>query len=169
MDNLTVIGIGNQLASDDAIGPLLVGGLHANCPEKVSCLNWENADALTVAHDLLDMETPTLFVDAANMNLEPGSWRAFNRDQARLHLKEDSLSTHGFNLSAALTIASGLGYNHDTWIFGVQPFSLSPGIGLTDELKSLFPELTKSFHRQVAKLLQRLTHQRLTQVLHKAH
>ncbi len=157
MNDLTVIGIGNQLASDDAIGPMLVEGLQANCPHGVSCLNWANADALTVAHDLLVMETPTLFVDAANMNLAPGAWRAFNLDEARLLLKSDSLSTHGFNLPTALSIAAGLGYNHDTWVFGIQPFRLSPGIDLSDELKSLFPKLTIVFHKQVENLLHRLT------------
>jgi hypothetical protein len=56
-------------------------------------------------------------------------------------LKTSSVSTHGLGLAEGLELARTLGFNQPASIFGIQPFDLSPGQGLTPEMTSRFPLL----------------------------
>jgi hypothetical protein len=59
-------------------------------------------------------------------------------------LKTSSVSTHGMGLAEGLELARTLGFDQSARIFGVQPFDLSPGQGLTPEMTSRFPSLLDS-------------------------
>ncbi|MEO5346053.1 MAG: hydrogenase maturation protease [Magnetococcus sp. YQC-9] len=139
---LTLIGVGSRAGRDDAIGLELVervAGLHPS--PALTPLLWEDADALSLAGELLEIKQPILIVDCADMRLEPGSWRLFHPRRPRTHLAWDSVSTHGLGLAEALEIAASLGFDQPVAVFGVQPFDLSPDPALTPEMRTCLPEL----------------------------
>ena len=90
---------------------------------------------------LLEWHRPVILVDAANMDLAPGEYRFFSDRDASMILKTSSVSTHGLGLAEGLELARTLGFDQAACIFGVQPFDLSPGQGLTPEMTSRFPSL----------------------------
>ncbi|MBF0142099.1 MAG: hydrogenase maturation protease [Magnetococcales bacterium] len=147
---LTVAGLGSRAAGDDAIGLALVEALARTLPgsmrdyRPITTLLWEDADALTLAHDLTTLPGPLLIVDCADMGLEAGAWRAFSLRGGQLRDHLSPLSTHGLGLAEALAIAVGLGYPHTIDIFGVQPFALTPYSGLTTEMSARFPVLLEA-------------------------
>ncbi|MBF0626663.1 MAG: hydrogenase maturation protease [Magnetococcales bacterium] len=150
----TVIGVGSRGARDDAIGLLLVEALaQSTASPGLTPLLWEDADALTVAHDLLALTEPVLIVDCANMGLEGGAWRHFRPRDGELKITRDALSTHGLGMAEALEIACGLGFDHPVRVFGVQPFDLSPQPGLTPEMAQRMPELLTGLQTVVTRLL----------------
>ncbi|MCC6159657.1 MAG: hydrogenase maturation protease [Deltaproteobacteria bacterium] len=142
---LTVIGVGSWLSRDDAIGLMLVDELAARPPRPdLDFHTWEGVDALTITHDMLALSSPILVVDCADLGLAPGEWRFFDAESARLHLHGDTVSTHGFGLADALEMARGLGFEKPVHVFGVQPFDLAPGTGLSDEMRHVFGRLLEN-------------------------
>lgn len=148
---LTVAGIGSLLSRDDAIGLELVRDLPT--PSGVETLLWEDADALTLAHELLQLATPVLIVDCADMRLAPGSWRAFSLDDAGLAPATDAVSTHGLGLAEALAIARQLGFGQTLRVFGVQPYDIRSGAGLSAAMAGRLGVLRQALGETVAGLL----------------
>lgn len=139
---LTLAGVGSRASADDAIGLCLVEAVaDAGLGSDLKCLLWEDADALTLAHELLALEGDVVIVDCADLGLAGGCWRFFPLESARLVVRWDALSTHGLGLAEALTLARALGFARGAWIFGVQPFDLSPSPGLSPQMMHRVPLL----------------------------
>jgi len=156
---LTIAGIGTYLAKDDEIGLALVNALStSSLPDNIQLLLWESVDALSLAHDLLELENPLLIVDCADMSTLPGRWQLFSNDDTKLKVKLHNISTHGFGFAEGLSIAQALGHTQPVYIFGIQPFDLSPRPELSPEMKKLFPtlltELTNSINELVQTILE---------------
>ena len=152
----SVVGIGSRAGRDDGVGLALVERLERNgrFPE-LSFLLWENADAATVAYNLLELETPVLLVDCADMGLAPGECRMFDERNVSLSLRTDSVSTHGLGLAEALTLARSLGFEQDAHVFGVQPFDLNPGLSLSPRMEERFDDLCDALGTRIEDLVQR--------------
>ena len=121
----TLIGIGSRACGDDAIGLHLVERLGARSGVRTHL--WEHRDAFDIASGLLELDAAVMLVDCADMGLAPGSWRAFDADDARLAQAVNTVSTHGFGLADALALARTLGHDQPVRVFGVQPFDIRPG------------------------------------------
>ncbi|MBF0147511.1 MAG: hydrogenase maturation protease [Magnetococcales bacterium] len=142
---LTVVGIGNRNARDDAVGLVLVETLPI-IPSRsnITLLPWENADALTLAHDLLALPGPVLIVDCADMGLAPGEWRCFSLEEGGIQQHHGTVSTHGLGMAEAMAMARGLGYDHPIHLFGIQPFDLSPHPTLSPSMTQRLPVLLEA-------------------------
>jgi len=139
--NWQIVGLGSYFGHDDEIGLALVQALSAEEAFEARCTLLEIADAATIASVILEWQQPVILVDAANMSLAPGEFLFFSDRDASVILKTGSVSTHGMGLAEGLGLARTLGFDQAACIFGVQPFDLSPGEGLTPEMKSRFPSL----------------------------
>lgn len=139
---LTLAGVGSRFSRDDEIGLRLVEAIAGRgSTSAVECCLWEDADALTLANELLELDRDVVIVDCADMGLASGSWRLFADEAARLRICNDPLSTHGLGLAEALSLARSLGCTNSIRIFGVQPFDLSPVPGLSAQMLAVFPDL----------------------------
>jgi hydrogenase maturation protease len=138
MSALTVVGLGSELSGDDAIGLVLVERLRGRLADAagVACVCWPDADALTIAHDLLELRGAVLLVDCAEMGLPPATCRVLDRGQVRLHVKESPVSVHGIGLAEALELAAALGLRAAVRLFAVQPGRLDPGAPLSAEVEA---------------------------------
>lgn len=151
---LSVIGIGNRYAGDDGVGVRLVERLSKRRPwTDLSFLLWEDTDALTLTHDLIDLESPVLIVDCADMGIEPGEYRCFDARSAKLKLHMDSVSTHGLGMAEAIELAALMGFDMPVTIFGVQPFDLSPVSCLNSLMKSRFSCLLDALEKRVIEMV----------------
>jgi len=150
---LHVIAIGSPLSSDDAVGLQLLQRLAQDeWDDRPRLSAWSDMDALTLTHELLSMQGSVVFVDAMNMGLTPGSHRFFSSDQCRMRVQTDSVSTHGFGLADGIEMARQLGFTGEIWLFGVQPFDLSPGTRLSHEMSTLLPDLTVALRESILSL-----------------
>ena len=137
-------GLGTRLSSDDEIGLALVQAFSQDTEFPEHCILLEGADTALVASSLLEWQHPVIFVDAADMGLDPGEYRFFSDKEASVTLKTDSVSTHGLGLAEGLEIARALGFDRPAAIFGIQPFDLSPRQGMVPEMKDRFPSLLEA-------------------------
>jgi len=136
-----IVGLGTFLSSDDEIGLALVSTLAREKGFEKRSLLLENSDAATVAASLIEWRRPIILVDAADMGISPGEYRFFPDTKASIILKNSSVSTHGLGLAEGLELARILGFDQSVYIFGIQPFDLTPRQGLTPEMSARFPLL----------------------------
>jgi hydrogenase maturation protease len=149
-----VVGLGAYLSRDDEIGLALVQSLSQDADFTGRCVLLESSDAATVAASILEWRRPLVLVDAADMKLNPGEHRFFSDRDAAVILKNSSVSTHGLGLAEGLALARTLGFDHPVYIFGIQPFDLSPRQGLTSEMSARFPALLFALKKVCSQLLQ---------------
>ncbi len=133
-----VVGIGTRMSRDDEIGLRLVERLMETAEFAGRCELLESADAATVTSYLMEQESPVLFVDCADMGLLGGEYRFFGEKDATVHVRADSVSTHGMGLAEGLALARALDYGEAVRFFAVQPFDLSPCFGITEEMSARF-------------------------------
>jgi len=146
---ILVIGLGNLLRGDDAIGPSVVEELtRRGLPEGVTAL-----DGGTGGLDLLQVLEGwkrVVVIDAANIEREPGQFIRFAPDQARLAHAADRFSLHNAGLSEVLALANVLGRSlPEMVIFGVQPAEIGWGEGLSPALEAALPALADAVLEEI--------------------
>lgn len=135
---LQVIALGNRYRGDDGIAPLLLERLMVSHSSEVVGHDWGDSDALTLAHDLLQLEGDALILDCAELGQQAGSWRLF--DEAAL-CGYRGHSTHGLGLADALALVRPLGFVSTVHCFGIQPADLSDREGLSEVLTEQLPAI----------------------------
>jgi hydrogenase maturation protease len=144
-----VIGLGNLLRGDDAVGPRVVEELtRRGLPEEVTAL-----DGGTGGLDLLQVLEGwkrVVVIDAADIEREPGQFVRFTPDQARLAHAADRFSLHNAGLSEVLALANALGRPlPEMVIFGVQPAEIGWGEGLSPALEAALPTLADAVLEEI--------------------
>jgi len=82
--------------------------------------------------DLISQYKKVTIIDAVNMQMPPGTIKRFKPEEAKIYVKSDSLSTHGFGLAEVLELLMQLGGETEIDIIGIQPKDISLGEGLSD-------------------------------------
>jgi hydrogenase maturation protease len=137
---ITIIGIGNVLAGDDAVGPHVVRTVEAlyDLPECVQVI-----DAGTPGYDLtafLVGQDAVVLVDAVKAKGAPGEVRTF--DKAALLEKKPilAISPHEPGVREALLNADFMGVTPSVVrLVGVIPGATGTGIGLSDAVRASVP------------------------------
>jgi hydrogenase maturation protease len=150
---IAVIGIGNVLAGDDAVGPHVVKVLEAryHLPDEVEVI-----DAGTPGYDLtafLVGQDAVVLVDAVKAKGAPGELRTF--DKAALLEKKPilAMSPHEPGVREALLNADFMGVCPPTVrLVGVVPGATGTGIGLSDEVRAAVPAAVDAVARELAAL-----------------
>jgi hydrogenase maturation protease len=147
-----ILGIGNVLVGDDAVGPTVVNHLDAL---------WEFPEGVVVE----DMGTPSLdlaskisdydgviFVDAVSTKADPGTIRIFTLEEILKHPPGLRLSPHDPSLKETLLTIQLLDrYPRQIVLVGVVPKSTT-GFGMTPEIEAAVPRVADAVLEQLAKL-----------------
>jgi len=147
---LTVIGVGNRLRGDDAVGPLLIDALSASQADALELID-AGSDALGIL-EYFENRQEVIVVDACSMGRDPGCLVSFSPSQADLVLEEDPLSLHGLGLAEALRMAESLKMLPEHLkIIGIEPDSIQFNGTLSQPvqraLKIAIKTVQDEFHR----------------------
>lgn len=131
-----ILGIGNVLKGDDALGPLVCEKLKA---EGISA---EVINAATVPENYIQTlikKSPQnlLIVDAIDFGAEPGSIKVFKTEQ----LNSLVISTHTLSPRLFIDMIRQC-IKLDVYIIGVQPKQTQLGLTLSPEVKQAIIDLT---------------------------
>lgn len=144
-NDVLILGVGNLLRRDDGVG---IKAIELLRHEKLSGVVIQ--DGGTDGLGLIDIIKPysrAIIIDAVDMRAHPGTVKLFSSHDAKINIKNDALSTHGFGLAEVLGLMEQLGFTTAVEIVGVQMQDISFGEELTDVVAAKLPyivELVKS-------------------------
>jgi hydrogenase maturation protease len=158
MSRIAVIGIGNVLTGDDAVGPHVVKVFEARyaLPPEVHVL-----DAGTPGYDLTsflaDAEAVVL-VDAVKATGAPGELRLYDKEGLMKKAPPLAMSPHEPGVREALMNADFMGVAPEVVrLVGVIPESLATGIGLSPAVRAAVPGAVAAVVRELEALGARVT------------
>jgi len=133
-----VIGIGNPLRCDDAIGIILLDFLkthEARFFSKVSFVDCGTA-GMNVLHVLSEFDI-VLIIDAVQMGKTPGSWCFFSYDEVKSKKEKEHISTHISDIFQVLLLSQKIHRKPEIiYIFGIEPADLSISQGLSTSVQN---------------------------------
>lgn len=148
---ISVIGIGNPLRHDDAIGLILLDFLRENKKDFPSAISF--FDGGTGGMNLLHLLTDSsivLIIDAVQFGGNPGSWRFFSYDEVINTASSSNISTHISNIFEVVLIAKNLDKKPDyLYVFGVEPQDLSLGEGLSQSIQNNMSLIKKALKEKI--------------------
>ncbi len=136
-----VIGVGNPFRGDDGIGSAIIKSLRAENSQDFVLVDG-GTDGLALLDQLAEYEK-AIIIDAVQMLEAPGVVKSFTPAEAKIKIKSDVLSTHGFGLAEMLKLADELNIKTKITIIGIQPKNIDFGEGLSDEIKTQIPQIIK--------------------------
>jgi hydrogenase 3 maturation protease len=144
---LAIMGIGNPLRGDDAVGVEIVAQLSGKALSHVKIL-----DCSTVPENFMqELEsfkpTHVLMIDAANLKTAPGKTRLIAPEE----IAGVALSTHSIPLSFLAGIINQE-LKSKVVLLGIQPNSTAFGEGLSPNLRKAAKQITKSIQEAIASL-----------------
>ena len=135
MDRTAVIGIGNDLMGDDAIGPHIVRKLIRRkiLPEEVILID-EGRGGMRLVHHIKDKDQ-VIIIDAADIGKEPGEFTVFRPEEVESIKDLSGTNIHEWDLLKMLDLSKMMGEcPEDIQILAIQPKDMDLGEGISAEL-----------------------------------
>lgn len=126
MPDKLILGVGNDIRGDDAVGELVAREFDSEGWETVDCGSVPENHITLIEEDEYDL---VVIIDAADMGLEPGEIRIVPKE----HLGVFTMSTHALPLSTVMDFLDRK--VNDVYLVGIQPKDMSLKEGMTDELQ----------------------------------
>ncbi len=144
-----IIGVGNLLLQDEGVGIHAIQELQRRAlPPEVEVVDGGVAGMRLL--DFLQGAARVLLIDAADMNLPPGTVFRFTPEEVRAGAKEVRFSTHDLGLLEVLELAKALGQcPEEVIIIGVQPKEIAWGTELTPEVQAAVPKVIEAVLREI--------------------
>lgn len=145
-----ILGVGNPLMGDDALGIWVVQQLRErpDLPPHVTVV-----DGGTEGIGLIPVMEPyrrVILVDAAEMGLPPGTIRRLTWPEIRLTSQANPLSLHQSSLADALVLAEALdSLPGEVVIYGVQPHNKGWDQPISAPVQRVLPGLIESLMNEV--------------------
>ena len=136
LGRVRVLGLGNVLMTDDALGPWVVEELLAQWefPDGVSVLD-VGTPGLDLTPYLADADT-VLLVDTVKADAPPGTLRVYSGRQLLSRAPAPRVSPHDPGLTEALFLLDfGAAAPRDVILVGVVPRTVARGVGLTPPVR----------------------------------
>jgi hydrogenase maturation protease len=147
---IAVIGVGNLLLQDEGVGVHVVQELRKRTlPPEVEVLDGGVAGIGLL--DFLPGVAKVLIIDAADMQLEPGTVVRFRRDEVQDMGGRLRFSTHDVGLLEVLELARAVHPGlQEVVILGIQPKEISWGTDLTPEVEAAVPKVVEAIWNEIA-------------------
>ncbi|MEO0085213.1 MAG: hydrogenase 3 maturation endopeptidase HyCI [candidate division WOR-3 bacterium] len=134
-----VVGVGNRLRGDDAVGCLVVEALKGRTDAALF-------DAETAPENYIEPVAKLnpariLLIDACDFGGRPGEYRLFGRDEIE-RLAMGLVSTHALPLTMTAQLL-GQRTRADVWLLGVQPERVDFGAGMSRAVAKAMPAIVE--------------------------
>ncbi|MGD9518109.1 MAG: hydrogenase maturation protease [Armatimonadota bacterium] len=139
-DRIVVLGVGNELRSDDAVGVIVARRIADLSPMENVTVVEGHTGGLNLLFDLEEADW-AIIVDALDLGTQPGTVAVFEADEADVRVVERAASLHHVSLADVLELARLSGLTTRVTIVGVQPDSTLPGDRLSDAVANRVDEL----------------------------
>ena len=144
---LVILGIGNTLRGDDAVGVEIVKNLSGKAPSRVKVIDCGTVPE-NFLHELESFKpTHVLMIDAAHLEMAPGKTRLIPPEK----IAGIALSTHSMPLSLLAGIIKQE-LKAEVILLGIQPDNTTFGEGLSPKLQKAAKHITENIKEAIAGL-----------------
>lgn len=131
-----IVGIGNILRGDDALGPALIKKLTQK--SKITCFDVGVSPENYIGRITREGPDTILIIDALHLNMPCGKYAILEPSQ----IADSGFATHDISPAMFLELLKAK-TNADIYFLGIQPKDISLGKGLSKEVKSTLSSLFK--------------------------
>ena len=147
-----VIGVGNEMRTDDAVGLYVARQLGLRLANSVRIA--EQSGEGTSLMSLWRNAEHVVIVDAVISGSQPGTIHRVNALSTRLQKGFLRSSSHLFGVSEAIELARELNELPKTLVlYGIEAESVEPGIGLSESLVRSLPDLLHRIEHDIELLM----------------
>ena len=149
---ILIIGVGNEMRGDDALGIIAARELRSVLPEGVECVerDGEGGDLIETWRD----HHRVILIDAFSSGAIPGMLHCCDVSITRIPPQFFRCSTHSFGVGHAVELARRLQLlPHDFTIYGIEAKSFAQGAPMSQPVLDRIPELVESVVLKVRALL----------------
>ncbi len=132
MPSKLLMGVGNDIRGDDAVGESVVRNFESDEWDAVDCGSVPENHITMIEEDEYEL---VLIIDAAKMELEPGEIRIVPRE----HLGVFTMSTHAMPLSTVMDFLDKK--VEEVYLVGIQPKDMRLKEGMTPEIEKARDEM----------------------------
>lgn len=148
MPKIIVLGIGNEILTDEGIGIHAVRALEKeSLPENVELMAGGTAGIEMLP--VIESAARLIVVDAIDAGAEPGAIFRFAPEEVNVIPAEYHLSAHQIGLTEMLYLAGEMNKLPETVIFGVQPQKNDWGLELTAEVAGKIPRIIELVKEEI--------------------
>jgi len=138
-----IIGIGNEMRGDDALGILAVQELRHSVPEGVDCVEGDGEGGELI--ETWRSYHRVILIDAFSSGAIPGMLHCCDVSITRIPPQFFRYSSHSFGVGHAVEIARRLQLlPQEFTIYGIEGKSFKAGEPLSQQVRSRMPELLES-------------------------
>jgi len=148
---IAIIGLGNPLRRDDAIGLLLLEFLRQHKKDLSKSIDFieGGTSGMKLLHLLPNYEQILLF-DAVDFKGKPGELKLFTIDEIRNQKIRIMFSTHEPDFLTVYALLTKLDEAPPhVLIYGIQPKDISYGTSVSQELQTVLPHLQKRILKDI--------------------
>jgi hydrogenase maturation protease len=150
MQNLLLIGIGNEYRRDDGVGLVIVRQLRSVVPIDVKVLELSGEGATLM--EAWQTGTIVYVFDAVRSQARPGTIHQIDAKTQTVPTQFFHYSTHAFSLAEAVELGRVLNQLPPTLVlYGVEGVDFGSGVGLSDCVEVAVPKV-------IDRVLQQITH-----------
>jgi len=153
VNRICLMGVGNVLMHDDALGPYVLESLKAKVelPLEVTVFD-AGTPGLDLTLFLVEFDA-LIAVDALKGAGAPGEVRTYRRDQLLEGALPITLSPHEPTLREALMRMGLMGQGpREVFLVGAIPGEVSTGVGLSPAVRAAVPEIEQHILRELSRL-----------------
>lgn len=138
--NITVLGIGNILLSDEGVGVHVVNELSKKTlPENISVVEG-GTDGFRLMNIIMEADW-LIVIDAVKGGDEPGTIYRFSIDDVKSCPSGFKTSVHQIGILEVIDLSGLIGNTPQTTIIGIEPKSLEMGLELSPEIREKIPQI----------------------------
>ena len=148
--NIAVIGLGNELMSDEGIGIHLIRQL-IQLEDKFPDVEFIEAGSagMNLLH-LISNRKKAIIIDCAKMGEKPGQMRLFTPDEVQSVKKLSNFSQHEADMLRVINLSKHLGEcPAEVVFFGIEPEKLEPGQNLSEILANSIDSYTVNIQKEL--------------------
>jgi len=143
-----VVGVGNEMRGDDAVGLAVVRALSGTVPEGVAVLECEGEPVSLLS--AWEGHARAIIVDATQSDAEPGTIRRIVAADGPLPPALAGSSTHLLGLADAVELARALKrLPAATIVYGIEGASFNTGVGISEPVAAAVEKVAAAIRREL--------------------
>ena len=151
---ILVLGVGNELLSDEGIGVHTVKELSKReLPPEIEIMEG-GTDGFGLIHIITDTDR-LIVIDSVKGGSEPGTLYKFDIKDAPKTPDLFKTSVHQIGILEVINLSSLIGKTPETTVIGVEPKTISTSMELTKEVKAKIPRVIELVLKEVDEYLKR--------------